>query len=149
VSGGGAKLEVLTETLWNKGPALEALLERSRRGGSKRIEAVPRVYQQQHHLTRSERTEVAKRYLAGESMGSLAIAFGCHRSAIRRAIDHHSVERRDWRTRKVDVEKARERYESGQTAALIAEEFGVSATAVLNHLRGAGVALRPRGKFAR
>lgn len=79
-------------------------------------------------------------------MGSLAIAFGCHRSAIRRAVDHHSVERRDWRTRKVDVERARVRYEAGQTAAQIAEEFGVSAIAVLKHLRRTGVVLRPRGK---
>jgi DNA-directed RNA polymerase specialized sigma24 family protein len=126
-----------------------ALLERSRSQRSKRVEASPRVFQRQKHLTRTERAEVAKRYRAGESMGSLAVAFGCHRTAIRRAVDHEGVERRDWRTRKVDVEKARERYESGQTAAQIAAEFGVSATAVLNHLRRAGVVLRPRGKVAR
>jgi predicted ArsR family transcriptional regulator len=40
-------------------------------------------------------------------------------------------------------------YESGQTAAQIASELGVSATAVLNHLRGAGVVLRSRGKAPR
>jgi hypothetical protein len=79
-------------------------------------------------------------------MGALAISFGCHRSAIRRAVDHEGVERRDWRVRKVDVEKARELYEAGQTAAQIAAKFDVSATAVLNHLRSSGVVLRPRGR---
>ena len=92
--------EVLTETLWSNGPALEALLVRSQQPGSRRVEAPSRTYQQQKHLTRSERSEIAKRYEAGESMGSLAVAFGCHRSAIRRAVDHVGVERRDWRARK-------------------------------------------------
>ncbi|GHF17075.1 hypothetical protein GCM10011600_17290 [Pseudolysinimonas yzui] len=142
-------MEVLTETLWNRGPALVGLLERSRRMGVKRVETSPRVVQRQKRLTRRERAEVARRYAAGESMGVLAVVFGCHRSAIRRAVDHEGIERRDWRTRKVDIEKAQERYEAGQTAAQIASEFGVSATAVLNHLRRAGVVLRPRGKVAR
>jgi uncharacterized protein (DUF433 family) len=141
-------LEVLTESLWNRGNALEALLERSASKRLKRVETFPKVFQRQKHLTRGERAEVARRYAAGESMGVLAVAFGCHRSAIRRAVDHEGVERRDWRTRKVDVEQARQRYEAGQTAAQIAAEFGVSATAVLNHLRRAGVVLRPRGKVA-
>jgi transposase-like protein len=142
----GLQVEVLTETLWNRGPALASLLARSQRKGSKRTETLPKVYQRQNHLTSLERAEVARRYEAGDSMGELAIAFGCHRSAIRRAIDHLGVERRDWRTRKVDVERARERYEAGCTAAQIASDFGVSATAVLSHLRRAGVVRRPRGK---
>lgn len=141
-------MEVLTETLWNTAPALGGLLERSRRNGPKRDAVSPKVFQRQKHLTRGERAEVARRYAAGESMGALAIVFGCHRSAIRRAVDHEGVERRDWRTRKVDVERARQRYESGQTTAEIAADFGVSTTAVLSHLRRSGVVLRSRGKVA-
>lgn len=145
----GFCVEVLTETLWNKGLALDSLLERSRHEGTKRVRTLPKPRRRQKHLTRSERVEVAKRYESGESMSALASAFGCHRSAIRRAVDHFGVERRDWRTRKVDVVKARALYEAGHTAAQIAAAFDVSATAVLNHLRRAGVVVRPRGKVSR
>lgn len=90
-----------------------------------------------------------ERYRAGESMGELAASFGCHRSAIKRALVANDVELRDWRTRLVDIERVRAMYESGETAQRIADELGVSPTAVLHHLRGAGVVLRPRGKVAR
>lgn len=142
-------LEVLTETLWNRARALDALLERSRHKSSPRVEAAPRVHQRQKHLTRSERVEVAKRYLAGENMAALAAAFSCHRDAIRRALKHEGVEPRNWRTKVADPARVRELYESGWTSAQIASEVGVSATAVLNHLRSAGVVLRPRGKIPR
>jgi predicted transcriptional regulator len=81
-------------------------------------------------------------------MGALASSFGCHRDAIRRALKREGVDLRAWRTKVADPARVRELYEAGQTAAQIAVEFGVSATAVLNHLRGAGVVLRPRGKVA-
>lgn len=142
-------MEVLTETLWNKGPALEALLERSQTPGRRRPKTVMRARQYQKRLSDGERVEVARRYEAGESMGELAAAFGCHRSAIKRALEAHDIELRDWRTRLVDVERAKAMYESGSTAAQIAAVLGVSATAVLTHLRSAGVVLRPRGKVAR
>jgi predicted transcriptional regulator len=77
-------------------------------------------------------------------MGALASSFGCHRDAIRRALKREGVDLRAWRTKVADPARVRELYEAGQTAAQIAVEFGVSATAVLNHLRGAGVVLRPR-----
>lgn len=142
-------MEVLTETLWNKGPALEALLERSRRRGSRRVEKAPRVYQQQKHLTRSERAEAVRRYETGESMADLARSFGCHRDAIRRALNREGAELRNWRTKVADPARVCELYDAGQTAAQIAADLGVSATAVLNHLRNAGVVLRPRGKVPR
>jgi DNA-directed RNA polymerase specialized sigma24 family protein len=142
-------LEALTESLWNKGPALEALLERTERRESKRISEAPRTYQRQKHLARDERAEVARRYVAGETIATLAAAFGCHRDAIRRALMKQNVELRNWRMKVADPARVIELYEEGQTAAQIASEFGVSATAVLNHLRGAGVVLRPRGKVPR
>jgi predicted transcriptional regulator len=82
-------------------------------------------------------------------MSALASSFGCHRDAIRRALKREGVELRSWRTKVEDPARVVVLYESGQTAAQIAAEFGVSATAVLNHLRGAGVVLRPRGKVPR
>ncbi len=82
-------------------------------------------------------------------MGSLAASFGCHRDAILRALGREDVELRDWRLKVADPARVRELYEAGQTAAEIGSEFGVSATAVLSHLRSAGVVLRPRGKVAR
>jgi uncharacterized protein (DUF433 family) len=111
--------------------------------------STPRVYQHQHHLTRDERAEVARRYVAGENIATLAAAFGCHRDAIRRALSKQGVEVRNWRTKVADPARVIELYEAGQTAAQIAEQFEVSATAVLNHLRGAGVVLRSRGKVPR
>lgn len=79
-------------------------------------------------------------------MGSLAAAFGCHRDAIRRALKREGVELRNWRSKVADPDRLRELYEKeGWTAARIAVEFEVSETAVRNHLRGAGVVLRPRG----
>jgi transcriptional regulator with XRE-family HTH domain len=129
-------VEVLTESLWNKCTALEALLERSQRRGSKRQPAVPRVYQRQHHLTRDERAEVARRYVAGENIATLAASFGCHRDAIRRALKREGVELTAWRTRVADPAQVCELYEAGQTAAQIAAALGVSAAAVLNYLRG-------------
>jgi DNA invertase Pin-like site-specific DNA recombinase len=142
-------LEVLTESLWNNWATLEALFERSQRRGSKRKVPAPRVYQRQHHLTRDERAEVVRRYLAGETIATLAAAFGCHRDAIRRALSRQNVELRNWRTKVADPTRVVDLYEAGQTAAQIAAEFGVSATAVLNHLRGAGVVFRARGKVPR
>lgn len=59
------------------------------------------------------------------------------------------VELRDWRSKVADPKRVIELYKAGQTAAQIASKFDVSPTAVLNHLRGAGVILRPRGKVAR
>jgi hypothetical protein len=125
-------LEVLTETLWNSGPVLVSLLERSRRKRSPRAEAVPRVYQRQRRLSSDERVEVARRYISGETMGALASSFDCHRDAIRRALKREGVELRNWRAKVADPARVVEPYEAGQTAAQIAVEFGVSATAVLN-----------------
>ena len=79
--------EVLTQSLWNRGEALQVLLERSRRLG-RRVETAPRVRQRQKHLNRKERAEVVKQYVAGESMGKLETSFGCHRSAIKRGLLH-------------------------------------------------------------
>jgi len=142
--------EVLAESLWNKRSTLQRLSEAVGALGDGPVSPpVARAYQRQKHLSRDEQAQVAERYLAGENVSELARAFGCHRDAIRRALDRLGVERRDNRTPKVNVEKARQLYESGLTAAQIAAEFGVSPTAVLNHLRSAGVVIRPRGKVAR
>lgn len=82
-------------------------------------------------------------------MAALAVVFGCHRGAIRRTLKREGVEPRNWRVKVADPTRVAELYESGRTAAQIASEFGVSATAVLNHLRDSGVVLRPRGKVPR
>lgn len=106
----------------------------------------PRTRQRQKRMSVAERSEVARRYDAGETIESLAVTFGCHRSSIRRALESQGVALRNWRTKVKDPARMIELYEAGWTAARIADELGVSATAVLNHLRGAGVVLRPRGK---
>jgi hypothetical protein len=82
-------------------------------------------------------------------MGDLATSFGCHRDAIRRCLQKQGVDLRNWRMKVADPARVRELYEAGHTAAQIAAEFDVSATAVLNHLRSAGVVLRPRRKVPR
>lgn len=140
--------EVLTESLWNRGEKLQALLERTQNPGKSRVQTAPRKRQHQKRLTEDERADVARRYIAGETIGALAVAFGCHRDAIRRTLKRDGVELRQWRSKVADPTQILAAYESGQTAAQIATEFGVSATAVLNHLRGAGAVLRPRGKVA-
>lgn len=141
-------VEVLTESLWNRREKLQALLERTQNPSAPRVESAPRARQRQKHLNPEERAEVVRRYEAGESMGELAASFGCHRSAIKRALEADDVVLRDWRTRLVNVDRAVAMYESGETAQRIADELGVSPTAVLNQLRSAGVVLRPKGKVA-
>ena len=140
---------MLAEALWNRGSALEALLEWTRKPSAPRSETAPRERQYQERLTPVERADVAARYIAGETMGSLASAFGCHRESIRRVLEREGVELWNWRSKVADVSKVVAMYKSGQTAAQIATELGVSSTSVLNHLRGAGVVLRPRGKAPR
>ena len=44
------EVEVLTEALWNRGEALQVLLERSRRPGRRHPETAPRVRQRQKRL---------------------------------------------------------------------------------------------------
>jgi IS30 family transposase len=88
-----------------------------RQPGKRRQAVPPRPRQHQKHLTAAERAEVARRYIAGETMADLAASFGCDRDAIRRALKREGVEPRNWRTKVADPARIVELYEAGQTAA--------------------------------
>ena len=104
---------------------------------------VPSVRQKQTRLTDSQRSDLAARYLGGESARVLAVAFDIDRRTATRIVraDGGAVRYRA----NADVEMARELYESGLSLAKVGAELGVSARTVLNMLRRAGIPTREAG----
>ena len=104
---------------------------------------VPSLHRQRPKLTDSQRSEVVRRYQARETANAPAAEFGIDRRTATRIIRKAGAAVR-YRA-EVDVDVARELYESGHSLARVGAEFGVSARTVLNLFRRVGIATRPVG----
>jgi DNA invertase Pin-like site-specific DNA recombinase len=104
---------------------------------------VPSLRQKQTRLTDSQRSEVVARYEAGESSNALAREFGVDRRTATRIIRDAGVELR-YRA-EVDVDAARELYESGLSLVKVGERLGVSPGTILNLFQRVGIATREVG----
>lgn len=100
--------------------------------------------------------EVARRYLAGETMQQLADDLGVTSSGVRNALRRHGVplrkpgeDRRGTEGKRAltdgQTAEAGRLYESGLSMDAVAVRFGISQHAVSNALRRLGVQTRPRG----
>ncbi len=129
-------------------PNIVARLERVLSGqGRDRVShrPVPSLRQQQTRLTDSQRSEVVRRYEAGESASALAREFGVHRTTVFRALRAGGVDVRYGILTHDDVDEARALYQSGVSLAAVGERLGVAAGTVLNAFRKAGVPTRQIG----
>jgi predicted DNA binding protein len=106
---------------------------------------VPSVRQKQTRLTDSQRSEVVRRYEAGESANALAAEFGVDRRTLAGHLRRAGVEVRYRVVDRVDLTEAATLYRSGRSLAVVAAQLGVSAGTVLRALRSAGVQTRAVG----
>ena len=99
-------------------------------------------------LDDDQAAEVARRYVAGETIDELAAVFGCSNQPIRRVLEEAGVplRRRSHRAADVDVDELVRLYKAGATQDELAAQFGVSRVTVGRRLKAAGVQLRPRGE---
>ena len=107
---------------------------------------VPSLRQKQTRLTESQRSELVKRYVAGESSNALAAAFGIDRRTATAIVKRAGAQTR-YRVELTDaqVDVARELYETGHSLVTVGENLGVSSGTILNMLRQAGVQTRAVG----
>ncbi len=127
-------------------PVIVARLERVLAGeGRDRVShrPVPSLRQKQTRLTDSQRSEVLRRYEAGESANALAVEFEIDRRTATRIIRAAGDEVRC--RVEVDVDVARELHEAGHSLVAVGEQQGVSAGTIRNLLRRAGVRTRAVG----
>ncbi len=106
---------------------------------------VPSPRQKQTRLTDSQRSEVVRRYEAGESANVPAVELGVHRTSVLRALRVGGVDVRYRTLTDDEVGDARRMYESGLSLATVGEHFGIAARTVLNMFRKVGVSTRPVG----
>lgn len=106
---------------------------------------VPSLRQKQTRLTDSQRSELVRRYRAGESANALAREFGVHRTTVFRALRAGGVDVRYRILTDDDLDEARALYESGVSLAAVGDRFGVAAGTVLNAFRKVGVPTRQIG----
>jgi DNA invertase Pin-like site-specific DNA recombinase len=104
---------------------------------------VPSLRQKQTRLTDSQRSDLVRRYQAGESSNALACEFGVDRRTATRIIRTTGADVR-YRV-DADVDVARELYESGLSLARVGEQLGISARTVLNRFQRDGVPTREVG----
>ena len=92
--------------------------------------------------------EMVRLYKSGRSFRAIGVAFDGSRETIRQRLRLSGVAPRPRyapRLTKSQEAMLAERYERGETAVSLAEEFGVSKTTVGKYLRSAGVQLRNPG----
>ncbi len=88
--------------------------------------------------------ELIAAYLDGERIEDLASQYGVHRSTVMAKLRRAGVPRYSGWTEEITKE-ARDLYEAGLTITEISERMGRARTTIGNHLRAAGVEMRPRG----
>jgi DNA-binding CsgD family transcriptional regulator len=86
-------------------------------------------------LTDSQRSEVVRRYEAGESANALAVEFGVDRRTLAAHLRRAGVEVRYRVIDRVDLVEAAKLYRSGRSLAAVAARFGFTAGTVLRALR--------------
>ena len=127
-------------------PNIVARLERVLSGqGRDRVShrPVPSLRQKQTRLSDSQRSDLVRRYLDGESANALAEECGIDRRTATRIVTRAGEQTR-YRV-DADLETARELYESGFSLAKVGEELGVSAKTILNLFQRAGIPTRGIG----
>lgn len=92
-------------------------------------------------ITQEQIDCIPARYLAGESTGDLARAFGCCRASVRQQLAQAGIARRKPLLDAVAGTIA-ERYVAGENSHELARAYGVTHRAILLRIRAAGVSLR-------
>lgn len=95
-------------------------------------------------LTSREVDELVAAYLDGERIEDLASHYGIHRSTVMAKLRRAGVPRYSGWTEDTTKE-TRELYEAGYSITEISERTGRARTTIGNHLRAAGVEMRPKG----
>ena len=106
---------------------------------------VPSLRQKQARLTEAQRTEVVRRYEAGESANAPAVEFGVDRRTLAGHLRRAGVAVRYRVFDRVDLDEAAKLYRSGRSLAVVAAQLSVSAGTAMRALRSAGVETRPVG----
>jgi DNA-binding CsgD family transcriptional regulator len=106
---------------------------------------VPSLRQKQTRSADSDRTEVQRRYLAGETANALADAFDVNRATVFATLQRAGIKSRYRILTDLDVDTAAAMYEAGRSLASIAQHLGVADRTVLNAFRRVGVPTRARG----
>jgi len=96
-------------------------------------------------MTDSQRSELLKRYLAGEPASALAKELSVHRATVFSFLRRADVQTRYRILTDQDVTAARSMYEAGQSLATIGEHFGVADRTVLNAFRRLAIPTRAQG----
>lgn len=107
-----------------------------------------------HKLTPEQRTEIAERYVAGESTHQLANVFGIRDTTVGSLLKSRNIPRRLGGHSKLDKNKWKEiadRYSLGEKSANIAKDFNIRSNHVLYIAQKLGIPVRgiwdSRGRF--
>lgn len=115
---------------------------------SSELPSTPPPHRKQRRLTPLQVGQLADGYRAGESVGTLAAAFGVHRTTVLGHLEKHGVAQRP-NTRKLTDEAVAvlaESYLAGKSMEGLGERFGVSTETIRKELRGAGIERRAPGR---
>ncbi|MFF4874220.1 hypothetical protein [Streptomyces sp. NPDC000961] len=145
--GSGMPQQRVAATLGISVEAVVARLEPSQRRSKQ--EAARLSVEQQGDLLPQE--EIIARYVEGATMAELGRLYGVHPSTIRRRIPEDLLRSRGRtskpRARRVLVdEEVRRRYAAGESAYVLAREFGVSTHTIQARIPDADWRARPTGK---
>ena len=95
-------------------------------------------------LSKPQAQELVNAYRAGSTILQLAGQYRVNRNTVMAHLRRAGVPRYSGWTAETTAE-ARQLYESGLSIAAIAEEMGRAKTTIGDHLRAAGVQMRPKG----
>jgi transposase-like protein len=129
-------------------PDLQAALEKmvGQQSEDRHVPAELRHRQQQRRLSPRQIEEVVSRYVEGESIDSLARAFGINRTTVISHLERNGVQRRRNPRKMTDaaVQAAANRYASGLSLTAVAAEFDVCERTLTREFRVAHVVIRRR-----
>jgi len=98
-------------------------------------------------LPDDQRRAIVKAYRAGRNLNQIAKDHGIHRTTVARVLEEEGTQQRHRGLTTKQVKQATELYAEGLSTLKIGRRLGVSANAVWNALRTAGIELRdPHGR---
>jgi len=100
-------------------------------------------------LSYPQRQKLIDAYVSEMPVKQIAERFGVHRTTITKIVTSAGVKVRSQPLASSTREEARHLYDSGRSLARVAEQLGVSASAVRSAVLGTGGTLRPAGGSAR
>lgn len=105
----------------------------------------------QRRLKPPQVEELLQGYREGVPINDLSAQFGIHRSTLLEHLNRADLPRRRYPALQGDeLKEARRLYESGQSAATVAEHFAIDASTVYRTLKREGVQMRdPQGRERR